>query len=309
MLSSFVEAINLDSVRVYPPTHYVLLCGGEVSAVTDPVAKSIRDGFLRGDFYTALGDAEVLQIEEIQEFFEKDSPYDDLVEFERDIAQLAELTILFSEGPGSFAELGAFSLIDEIKGSLLVVIQRKFLDRHSFITKGPIQTLQRNYPNSVFSIVDSSVDIANGDVSTVNSNKLLGILKAPIETRLKETRSRTTLDRSKFNHLCKVYVGLLLEFYALKDNELMEALGSIGFKVDLVSLNRVAFCCAAVGWSGTTLSGFDRVHFALVEKEAAIFQFAKPHSDRIRRRTEIRTHWETRDLNRVAAVDERLAAR
>jgi hypothetical protein len=203
MLSAFKEHLIGDSIRVYPPKRYVLLCGGEVSNITAPAPISLRDGFLRGDGAAALKGADVLQIEEIQEYFEKDSPYPDLVDFERDIAQVCELVLLFSEGPGSFAELGSFSSFDEIFEKLLVVIQSKFLTRPSFITKGPVASLKRKFPNSVFTITDEPMGIAGSNLANLDCELLRKTLKGPIETRLKEADSRTTLDVKKYNHLCK----------------------------------------------------------------------------------------------------------
>lgn len=291
---------------MYPPRRYVLLCGGEVSSIVDRHPISIRDAFLRGDWASLLKNTDLLQIEEIQEFFEKDAPYQDLVKFERDIAQICELVLLFSEGPGSFAELGSFFMVDEIVEKLLVVIQTRYLSKASFITKGPIATLRRDHPNSVFSITDTRIGIIATDVSGIRCDVLTQTLANPIAVRLAEADSKTTLDTGKFNHLCKAYVGLLREFYALKDAEMIQLLSAIGFKLDGDALDRVAFCCSAVGWAATTSTGFDRVHYAIGGNEAAKFEFKKPFSDKLRRRNELREHWEATDPDRVAAVDEGL---
>jgi hypothetical protein len=306
MLDTFRDNVNLEGIRVHPPKPYVLLCGGEVSTILAPAPISIRDAFLRGNWQSATAGSDILQIEEIQEFFEKDSPYDDLVLFERDIAQISELVLLFSEGPGSFAELGAFSLIEEIREKLLVVIQRKYIARSSFISKGPVASLRRDFKKSVYSIIDRRLGIVGDNIGGISVEILVGDLIAPVQNRLIEARTRTTLDISKFSHICKIYVGLLFEFYSLIDDELIDLLSFFGFDCNLEVLNKVAFCCAALRWSATTTSGFERVHFALPGNEAAEFRFQKKLSDKIRRRTMFREHWEAEDPIRVAAVDEGL---
>lgn len=308
MLNAFRENVNVDSVRVYPPRRYVLLCGGEVSNIRDPLPTSLRDAFLRGDAMTAVKNSELLQVEEIQEFFEKDSPYSDLVGFESDIAQVCELVLLFSETPGSFTELGSFTMVEEISEKLLVIIQSKFLSRHSFITKGPIAFLNRKFPNSVFSFADITIGMNNGQVSTAQGELLVNAVSPPIELRLKQVESRTTLDRGKFNHLCKLYVGLLREAYCLKDDEIILLLSEFGFEVNKETLSRVAFCCSALRWSATVTSGFDRVHYAIAEaNEATKFEFKPTLLDKIRRRAEFRDYWQNHDPDRVAAVDQALS--
>lgn len=305
MLTTFCDNVIVESVRVYPPRRYVLLCGGEVTSILNPQAASLRDAFLRGDAISALKNCEILQIEEIQEFFEKDSPYSDLVSFESDIAQICELVLLFSEGPGSFTELGSFAMLAGISEKLLVAIQSKYLSKPSFISKGPIANLRRDYPNSVFSFADATIGMVDGLIAGVDCQSLVRILAGPIEQRLKVVGDRTSLDKTKFNHLCKLYVGLLREAYCLKDDEMLLLLSEFGFDIDGDELSKIAFCCSALKWASTVSSGFDRVHFALTSgNEAAKFDFKLDLRDKTRRRSEFRAYWEMKDPDRVAAVDQ-----
>ncbi len=248
-----------------------------------------------------------LQVEEIQEFFDKNSPYLDLVKFETDLAQICELVILFSESPGSFVELGSFAAVEEIAEKLLVAIQSKYLTKNSFISKGPVATLRREHPNSVFSFSDATIGMTNGMASSINSAALVAIMNNPTTTRLAEVGSRTTFDKNKFNHLCKLYVGFLREAYSLKDDEICLLFSEFKVDVDESLLERISFCCAALKWSAVTQSGFDRVHFAYPnENEAVKFIFTGALKDKTRRRAEFRKHWEDNDIDRVAAVDEAL---
>lgn len=275
--------------------------------ITEVTPKSLRDAFMIGEGFKSIPNANVLQIEEIREFFEKDSPYMDLVEFETDIALVCELVILFCESPGSFTELGCFSMVEEIYEKILVIIQNQYLSRSTFISKGPVANFKRLYDKSVFSIVDAIVGIYNNNIANLDINKLISTVSNPISSRLGETLDRTTLDISKFNHLCKIYVALLKEFYSLKDDEIILLLLEIGFEVNEKKLDRVAFCCRALKWSGSTTVGFDRVHYAIGgTNEAARFEFEDAFSDKIRRRMKIRQFWESNDPARVAAVSQEL---
>lgn len=311
MLSAFLENLITDTIRVYPPQEHLLLCGG-FSDITIPGTTSLRDAFLKNINYNKLGSIEILQIEEILEFFEKSSPYIDLVDFEKDIAQICELVLLFSESAGSFTELGSFCTFSEIREKMLLAIQSEYISQKSFIAVGPVANLKREYPNSVYSIPSGLIGIKKIDglpidMSKVDGPLLFSELLGPIKTRMEEAKNRTTLDTSKFNHLCKSYIGILREFYCLKDEEIIHLLTAIGFTIDPDRLRRVAFCCKALKWSSYTDVGFDQVHFALPGlNEAAKFEFKNSLNDKIRRRANLRKHWEDNDKARLLVVDEML---
>lgn len=307
MLTAFCNSVIVEGIRVYPPRRSVLLCGGEVGTIRDVSPKSLRDAFVRAGGVAALKDCEFLQVEEVVEFFDKASPYDNLVPLERDLAQVCELVLLFPESPGSFAELGTFANEADIADNLLVVIQSRFLTESSFIAKGPIASLKK-LDYSVFSFADATVNIQGNNKAGVDGAALVAMLTDPVELRLKETVSRTTCDVSRFNHQCKLFTALLRECYCLKEDELILLLAELGCIVDEVALSRISFCTKALKWTGTATSGFDRVHFAFADlNEAARIDFKNPLRDKLRRRAEFKQWWIDKDPDRVAAVDRELA--
>lgn len=70
------------------------------------------------------------------------SDYQDLLRFESDLAELSSLTVLFSESPGSIAELGSFAVLDTIQERLLVVMHQDDAYQESFIWRGPALSLK-----------------------------------------------------------------------------------------------------------------------------------------------------------------------
>ena len=54
-------------------------------------------------------------------------------------ADTSDLVIIFPSSPGSYAELGAFSMNNKIVGKLYVVIDLEFQKSLSFINLGPVQ--------------------------------------------------------------------------------------------------------------------------------------------------------------------------
>lgn len=303
MLTTFSENVIVEGIRVYPPKKFVLLCGGEVGTIRDDKPKSLRDALLREGDIPALKDSEFLQVEEVQDFFDKTAPYKSLVSFESDLAQVCELVLLFPESPGSFAELGSFTRDGEISENLLVAIQSRFLVESSFIAKGPIESLSE-YQYSVFSYDDATVGIKGENKTDVDGAALARMLASPIERRLAETISRTSFDPRKFNHQCKIYTGLLRECYSLKDDEVVLFMRELGCTENEVDLDRISFCSKALRWTGTSFSGFDRIHFAHARlNEAARIEFKPPIRDKLRRRAEFRDYWLDVDPDRVAAAD------
>jgi hypothetical protein len=75
------------------------------------------------------------------EYFDH-SDYQDLLRFERDLAELSSLTVLFSESPGSIAELGSFAVLNTIRERLLVVMHQNDAYQESFIWRGPVLSLK-----------------------------------------------------------------------------------------------------------------------------------------------------------------------
>ena len=58
------------------------------------------------------------------------------------MAELSSLTVLFSESPGSIAELGSFAVLNTIQERLLVVMHQEDAHRKSFIWRGPVLFLK-----------------------------------------------------------------------------------------------------------------------------------------------------------------------
>ena len=144
MLPRFSEYVDKAEIYVEPPTQLIFLCGGKTNEKT-PVAKSIRDAFLKIPANPALIGREVLLAEKVNTFHLSRPAYPDLLGFEVDFAQICELILLFSESQGSIAELGAFSMVPELASKLLVVVRDYHLKDDSFIKLGPLQHLKLTY--------------------------------------------------------------------------------------------------------------------------------------------------------------------
>jgi hypothetical protein len=63
----------------------------------------------------------------------------DALQMEEDLAKLADLVIVIVESPGTFTELGAFSLSPSLRRKMLAIVDEKYKGDSSFISNGPIK--------------------------------------------------------------------------------------------------------------------------------------------------------------------------
>jgi hypothetical protein len=67
-----------------------------------------------------------------------------LAHFEASLAKWAHLVVIFPESPGSFAELGMFSVAPKIGRKLLLMMDSRYESHQSFINRGPVRAAEKN---------------------------------------------------------------------------------------------------------------------------------------------------------------------
>jgi hypothetical protein len=144
IFKSWASSIDISNIRVIRSPSLIFLCGGGKSKESGDELKWRRDRFYKyvQNSNCAFRDRIVLA-EDVFDNFDN-SIYTDLLDFESHLAHLCSLTIIFSESPGSIAELGSFAVLDIIKEKLMVVLHSEDEGEHkSFIWRGPITHLQQ----------------------------------------------------------------------------------------------------------------------------------------------------------------------
>ena len=66
------------------------------------------------------------------------------LELEAELAAMADVVVIVVESPGTFAELGAFSLSDELRKKLLPIVDAKHRTANSFLASGPLRWIDRD---------------------------------------------------------------------------------------------------------------------------------------------------------------------
>jgi hypothetical protein len=148
--------------------------------------------------------------------------YDNLIDFERDAGCLSRGILLFSECEGAFAELGAFSMDDDLCERLLVVVAREhYYDAPSFIRLGPIRRIEKAHSSGAICVVDSTNDkhLFEAEVAGVGD-----ALKSKVKTLPKTSGFRSSRRRDQF----LLIVDLVDLFGALTEREVQELLSFMG---------------------------------------------------------------------------------
>ncbi len=294
----FIEDLDVGSLHVQAPTEVIFLCGGPYDGTREAGLKSLRHAFHCIAAHPALKGREIIMAEDVTRGSDFSAHYGDLLSFERDIAQITELVLLFCESEGSFAELGSFSSYKEIYSQLLVVIRQVFWEKDSFIRLGPLDFLKRNCGDeSVFVIRDEDIGIVDRDISTIDIDLFKKLIQYPLRARLEATREPTTFVNGRAGHRIKLIVGLIQEYGALRLAEIISTLPYFDIHASDEEVRCYLLCARSVGWIEEKASGFGSYWIAREENPALNYPVSNKASlkDRPRRRLMILEHWREKD--------------
>ena len=295
----YIQDLDVKSLHVQAPTEVVFLCGGPYENSKEPEIKSLRHAFHCIADHPALRGRDIIMAENVTRRSDFSAHYDNLLSFERDIAQITDLVLLFCESSGSFAELGSFSSYSEIYSQMLVVIRQIYWEENSFIKLGPLEFLKKYCGReSVFVIRDEDIGIKDQDINTIDIDKFKSIIQEPLKARLAATREPTTFHPEKAGHRIKLIVGLIQEYGALELGEIGETLQHFGVISPENEINCYLLCAKSVGWIEEKAAGFGSYWVACEDRSAINFPVVEDAKikDRARRRTLIREHWREKDV-------------
>ncbi len=124
-----IRYLRSDKYRFRALEPVVFLCGAANSAPRD----ALRD-YLRRHFpEISLFYAEQVWMRIVP------SAGANALEMEDYLGQLADILVIIVESPGTFTELGAFSLSEPLRKKLLPILDSRFRNPNSFIETGPAQ--------------------------------------------------------------------------------------------------------------------------------------------------------------------------
>ena len=130
-----------------------------------------------------------------------DSGYPDLLTFEKDLAAISLMIIIFSESPGAIAELGSFSALENIKDRLILVFHEEDVsDKNSFIWKGPVRHLKTM---AIDRGNDNPIYVYNWAKENLDDNSFPDVsnLYDSIETIIAKRKTTRIWDRDDVGHI------------------------------------------------------------------------------------------------------------
>lgn len=284
-----------------------MLCGGPIDVEKQrPV--SLRQAYTQVYGREGFKDFANVTPEEFR-IFPPDGNYEDWLSFESEFAQIVDLVVLFSESYGSVAELGAFSMVEEIALRLLIVMDDKNYSDPSFLKLGPVRRLERKYGNSavcVLSLKDINIpDIT--DVGNVNLDIFAATLHAAIIKRKSDYKESSTFNSERPGHLIKLIVGLIQHYGALTEVEIEVLMFAMNLNVQKEKIPDYLMCAINANWIAKHRSGVEEYYCALPNIRPAIeYKLRKElpadEKDRERWRALVIEHWKKNDTNRFSSI-------
>ena len=235
----YLESLDPSKFRVLDYPGGIFLCGGK----TDPLHKpprSWRDAFER--YLQVNPQALSRQLQSAEEIVKSslNGPYKDLFELERHIASISAAIVVIVESPGSFAELGAFSQIDEICERLLVVIHNPFYHEPDpgFIRLGPIEFLETNYPGTVS--VQTEPDLKAKRYDPTKDINLSEMAKA-IEDRILTLHHERKFTGDDPGHKMLLVAQLCYHMHSLSFEEIITSFDTLTIPIDKAELQKFLY--------------------------------------------------------------------
>lgn len=173
ILASIADTIKdkvLSSILEYKKT--IFLCG---SADTD--AKSIRPA-IRKDLTTSWYkyQYDIFCPEDLFEELLAGPVHHDLLSLENELADSVDAVILPLEGPGTFAELGAFSNNDKLRRKLICLVDEAYRREKSFLNYGPLRLLRDRKEGRIlffdFDKITDKIELIRSAISEISKTFL-----------------------------------------------------------------------------------------------------------------------------------------
>ena len=242
----FAKSLRIDRCKIQQTPSLIFLCGGKTAKVG--TYKSARDYFnrrLKREKPTIA--ARVRLAEEVNEWFQRDNAFPDLLELENYLAHLADITVLFVESPGSIAELGAFANSDDIRPKTLAVLNNSYESEGSFISDGPIRKLSNENEDHVHYYTWNPNDL-HSDLTKAEFKELTNELVTFLE-KIKAARPRQpSLKPTERGHALLLVADLIRMPGVATTSELLACLSALGCKADREVLKRYLLVLQSVGF-------------------------------------------------------------
>lgn len=285
--------IDPKATRLRQLPEFVLVFGG---ALGDP-RKSARQLFLN---WLQIHKSDLSEwIRTPEDFLDWNSleGYANLIDFERDALCLTRAVVLFSESPGSHAELGAFCMDASLSDRLLVVISDEHYKAGSFIAKGPIKKIEDVQEDSICT------------VSTINSPDIqaeIPHVAAALDIKIKSLPKTATFDPERRRDQFLLVADLIDLFGALTVTELVDLCALMELKLSVTQFKAIYSQLARFGIV-TLVNRYGVKYYTPTSLRSNFLDYGAKHGspafDRIRFKTREALQWLNSDAKRLSAYE------
>lgn len=325
IFAEFSKSLNVSAARIVNLPNYVFLCGGEVENTHvlpssqypllgklsqwllgkryAPPPKSLRDVIYREiiSFRPNLA-PKVLLAEDVFDKFSQ-SPYEDLLTFEKDLAGFCSLTVIIAESAGSIAELGAFSALSDVSEKVFVVIDDHHYEQKSFIRRGPIEYIKKRDNSKVYAhkwLRGNGIGPLDARFVDIFREDLID----EIEKQIQSAPSTMALKRTIGGHLMFCILGLLEICSVAKFKEIQQFLIDIGADIQRKELLRYLGMLNCLGFLIEKRVGNNDYYYSSRQDTSMRWAYNKAarFRDGIRWSHEFREIYKKNDLRRFRAL-------
>lgn len=191
------SVLSLQGLRRDASPPLVFVCGGSIASDGDASSHTSRKRFL--DYARRKHPDLSSRIRLAEDIMDQDTArlFSDLLVMENTVAGLASVIVVFVESPGAIAELGAFSVLDEVRDKLLLVVDDKHFRSPSFIRHGPIEHVEKVLKKTSL-VFPWITDAAGFSVQELASD--LKVVATEIERRQEDAISENVVSPNNDSH-------------------------------------------------------------------------------------------------------------
>jgi hypothetical protein len=290
-IDQFRSSINPTDTRIGSLPDFILVFGGKLG---DP-RKSARQLFLNWVDINRRDLSEwMIKPEDYSDWNNLDG-YANLIDFERDAVCLTRAIVLFSESPGSHAELGAFCMDPVLLDQLFVVIGEDHYNAGSFISKGPVKKIE--------DLNEASICTVKGIDSATLQSELSQIAES-LDAKLSASIKSTNFDPLRRRDQFLLVADLVELFGALTVNEIVDLSKLLGFNTNIAEIKSLYGQLSRFNIVTSVKKNTYR-YYIPTDRRFKFLDYKAPtgkaHFDRLRFKTTVSAPWLASDRRRHEA--------
>lgn len=285
--------IDPKATRLRQLPEFVLVFGGPLG---DP-RKSARQLFIN---WLDLNKPDLREWIRTPEYFQDWNSlegYANLIDFERDALCLTRAVVLFSESPGSHAELGAFCMDTTLSDRLLVVISDEHYKAGSFIAKGPIKKIEDIQEDSICTVRTINCPDIQAEMPHV---------AAALDIKIKSLPKTATFDPERRRDQFLLVADLIDLFGALTVTELVDLCELMELRLSVTQVKAIYSQLARFGIV-TLVNRYGVKYYTPTSLRSNFLDYGakqgSPAFDRIRFKTREALQWLNSDAKRHSAYE------